>query len=165
MLCRTGFLCAVALVLSVLENMVPTFSFSLPGMKPGLSNIAVMFALELCPLPCALSIVVIKALFALVSRGAVAFMMSGVGGLCAVLGMYLLVRSKRPMFGCFGIGTFGAFLHNTGQLTVAYMLMSDAVLAYLPVLCVSSVATGALTALVYFVVMPSLVKIKFLNTL
>lgn len=162
-LCRTGFLCAVALVLSVVENMIPILPFALPGMKLGLSNIAVMFSLELCPLPCALSICVVKALFALATRGAIAFLMSFAGGLCATLGMYLLIRSKRVHFGCFGVGLLGAFLHNMGQFAVAYLLVTDAVFAYLSVLCVSSVVTGALTALVYYVVMPHLLKIPLIS--
>ena len=161
-MCRTAFLCAVALVLSVLENMIPVLPFSLPGMKPGLSNIAVMFSLEFCPLPCALSIVVVKGLFALVSRGAMAFLMSFCGSLCAALGMFFLIRSKAIKFGCFGIGIFGAFLHNMGQFAVSYLLISDAVIMYLPVLCLSSLLTGSLTAAVYFVVMPSLARVPVL---
>ena len=163
MLCRVGLLCAVALVLSVIENMVPVLDFSLPGMKLGLSNIAVMFALELCPLPWALSIVVVKALFALVTRGAVAFMMSFTGSLLAALGMYLLIRSKKPCFGCFAVGVGGAFMHNMGQFAVAMVLVSDAVLMYLPVLCAASFVTGTLSALVYFVVMPPLKKIPLMS--
>lgn len=163
-LCKTALLSAVALVLSVLENMIPTLSFALPGMKLGLSNIAVMFSLELCSLPCALAVVLIKALFALVTRGAVAFFMSFCGGVAATLGMYFLIRSKKISFGCFGIGIGGAFLHNMGQLFIAYLILSDVVLYYLPVLCLSSLLTGSLTALVYYVVMPPLKKIPLLRS-
>lgn len=163
MLCRVGLLCAVALVLSVLENMVPALSVSLPGMKLGLSNLAVMFALELCPLPCALSIVAVKALFALATRGVAAFMMSFAGSVCATLGMYLLIRSKRVSFGCLGVGIGGAFLHNMGQFAVALVIVSDAAVMYLPVLCVASLATGSLTALVYYTLMPPLKKIPLMS--
>lgn len=154
-LCRTGLLCAAALVLSAVENMIPTMPFMLPGMKLGLSNIAVMFALEVCSLPCAFSVVTVKALFALVSRGATAFMMSFAGGICATFVMFLLVRPKRISFGCLGIGLAGAFMHNMGQLLVALCMVSKAVLAYLPVLSASALITGALTGLVcYFLIPP-----------
>ncbi len=162
-LCRTGILGAVALVLSFLENMIPPLPFALPGMKLGLSNLAVMFSLELCSLPCALAIVVIKALFALVTRGAVAFFMSFCGGMLATLGMYFLVRFKKVSFGCLGIGIAGAFLHNMGQFSVAYILLKEAVTAYLPVLCVSSLLTGAVTGLVYYVVMPHIKRIPLMK--
>ena len=163
MLCRVGLLCAVALVLSVIENMVPVLDFSLPGMKLGLSNLAVMFALELCPLPYALSVVAVKALFALATRGAVAFMMSFTGSMCAALGMYLFIRSKRVRFGCLGVGIGGAFLHNAGQFLVALLIVSDAVVMYLPVLCIAALVTGSLSALVYYVLMPPLAKLPLMN--
>lgn len=162
-LCRTAFLCAVALVLSVLESMVPIMSFTLPGMKLGLSNLAVMFALELCSLPCALSVVVVKSLFSLITRGAMAFMMSFVGSLLALLGMYLLLRSKKLSFGCLGVGIGGAFLHNMGQFFVALLIVSDAVLMYLPVLCISALLTGTLTALVYYFVMPPIKRLPLMS--
>ncbi len=158
-LCRTGMLSAVALVLSVFESMIPDFPFVLPGMKLGFSNIAVMFALEMCPLLSALALVAVKALFALVTRGATAFLMSFAGGLLSALGMCLLMRCKKPAFGALGIGIFGAFLHNMGQLLVAFVLVSDAVYAYFPVLSVASLITGTLTGLVFYVVMPSLARV------
>lgn len=163
-LCRTGVLSAVALVLSIFEGMIPDLPFMLPGMKLGLSNLAVMLSLELCPLPCALCIVIIKALFALLSRGVTAFVMSLAGGMLATIGMYLLVRIKRLSFGCFGIGVFGAFLHNCGQLLVALLLVSDAVYGYFPVLTASAVVTGSVTGLVYYLVMPSLKKLPLMGS-
>lgn len=155
-LCRTGMLCAVALVLSLLENMLPDMPFVLPGMKLGLSNLAVMFSLELCSLPSSLGIVAVKALFAFATRGFSAFLMSFAGGILSVLGMFLLVRSKKPHFGCLGIGVSGAFLHNCGQLAAAHILVSDAVYVYFPVLCGAALVTGAVTGLVYYFVMPKL---------
>lgn len=159
LLCRTGLLAAVALTLSVLENMIPNFPFVLPGMKLGLSNIAVMFSLELCSLPMTLAVVVVKALFALVTRGATAFFMSFAGGLLSALGMYLLMHCKKPVFGSLGVGVVGAFAHNMGQLLVAYLLVADGVYGYLPVLSAASLVTGALTGLVYHIVMPCLVRV------
>ncbi len=159
LLCRTGLLSAVALTLSVFENMIPNFPFVLPGMKLGLSNIAVMFSLELCSLPMTLAVVAVKALFALVTRGATAFFMSFAGGLLSALGMYLLMHCRKPLFGSFGIGVFGAFAHNTGQLLVAYLLVADGVYGYLPVLSAASLVTGALTGLVYHIVLPSLARV------
>ncbi len=163
-LCRTGMLAAVVLVLSVLENMIPDFPFVLPGMKLGLSNIAVMFALEMCPLLSALALVAVKALFALVTRGATAFLMSFAGGVLSALGMYLLIHCKKPVFGALGVGILGAFAHNMGQLLVAFLLVSDAVYGYLPLLSALSLVTGALTGLVFYVVMPSLVRVPLFGS-
>lgn len=163
LLCRTGMLSALALVLSVFEGMLPDLPFVLPGMKLGLSNLAVMFSLELCTLPCALAVVVIKALFALFTRGVTAFFMSLCGGLLATFGMYLMIKQRRVCFGCFGVGVGGAFLHNCGQLLVALLLVSDAIYAYIPVLAAGALLTGSLTALVYYFVMPHLKRVPLMG--
>ena len=165
MLCRTALLSAVALVLSVFECMLPPLPFVLPGMKLGLSNLAVMLSLEICPLPCALGIVLVKAFFTLLYRGVTAFFMSMAGGILATLGMYLLIKQKKVAFGCFGVGIWGAFLHNTGQLMVAYILVSDAVFVYSFVLMCAALATGSLTALVYYIVLPKLKRIPLMDNL
>ena len=165
LLCRTAFLSAVALVLSIFEGSLPPLPFVLPGMKPGLSNLAVMFSLEVCPLPCALSIVVVKGLFALLTRGVTAFFMSTAGGLLATLGMYLIVKQKKLKFGSFGIGIWGAFLHNCGQLMVAWILVSDVVFWYFPILMFSALITGSVTGLVYYVSMPVLRRVPLMGKL
>lgn len=162
-LTRIGLLSAVALILSAVENMIPALPFALPGMKLGLSNLAVMFALELCSLPGAVCVVAAKAVFALLTRGVTAFFMSLAGGVLATLAMWMMLRIKKLQFGCLGIGIAGAFLHNCGQLLVALVLVSDAVYAYFPVLSLASVATGALTGLVYYIIMPHLKRIPLLS--
>lgn len=86
-------------------------------------------------------------------------MMSLFGGLLATLGMYLLIRQRKLNFGSLGIGVCGAFLHNCGQLLVALFLVSDAVYGYFPVLTLSSLVTGSVTGLVYYLIMPALLKI------
>ncbi|MBQ7810428.1 MAG: Gx transporter family protein, partial [Clostridia bacterium] len=72
-LARTALLSAVAVVLSILESFIPDLPFVLPGMKLGLGNIAVLVAVETCPLPMVLYIALVRALFTLVTRGAAAF--------------------------------------------------------------------------------------------
>lgn len=164
-LCYVALLSATALVLSVFENMLPPLPFVLPGMKLGISNLAVMVSLEICPLPCAFGIVLVKGFFALLTRGATAFCMSVAGGLLATLGMYLLLKQNVLKFGCLGVGVWGAFLHNCGQLLVAYILVSDAVFVYFPLLCCASVVTGGMTGLVYHIVLPYVYKVPLLGKL
>lgn len=164
LLCRTGILASLALVLSIFESMIPSLSFVLPGMKLGISNLAIMLSLELCPLPCALCIVIVKSLFALLSRGVVASAMSLFGGLFATVGMFLMLKAKRLYFGCFGLGVGGAFLHNCGQFVVALFLASDAVIAYFPVLAAGSLLTGSVTGMVYYLVLPPLKKIPLMGS-
>ena len=108
LLVRTALLSAVAVVLSILESFIPDMPFILPGMKLGLGNIAVLAAVELCPLPMVLYVAAVRALFALVTRGATAFFMSFAGAMLSSLVMFLLARCKKsilPQYGsaCCGI--------------------------------------------------------------
>lgn len=68
-----GILCAQAIALSFLENLIPSLPFLPPGAKPGFSNIVTMFTVLTLGLPQAMCITVFKALFALMTRGATAF--------------------------------------------------------------------------------------------
>lgn len=165
-LSQTAMLSAVALILGVLENMIPDLPFMLPGMKLGLSNIAVMFSLQFCPLPGALCICVVKALFALLNRGVTSFFMSLCGGVFATLVMWLLLHVPKASFGSLGLGVGGAFAHNLGQLMVAYILVSDAVFTYGTILFLSAVVTGSVTGLLYHIVMPCLESVnrKYLSS-
>lgn len=163
LIARTALLSAVAVVLAILESFIPDLPFVLPGMKLGLGNIAVLLCVELCPLPCVLYVALVRALFTLVTRGGVAFFMSFAGAIVSSLVMYALAHTKKLRFGCFGIGVSGALSHNLAQLCVAYFIVGNAVWAYLPVITLFSLATGALTSLVHYFTLPSVVKIPLLH--
>lgn len=160
---KTAFLCAVAIVLSILESMLPDFPFILPGMKLGLANISTLVAIEILPFPLVLCVAVVKALFALITRGATAFFMSLAGSLLSAVIMFCLAKNKKIPFGCFGISAAGALAHNLGQIFVAFFIAGQAVLWYVPVLSVSALFTGAVTGLVYFVVIPAIKRIPLLS--
>ena len=76
-----GLLGALALVLGILENLLPPLPGMPPGAKAGLSNLVTMFAAGAIGLPAALFIAAIKGLFAFLTRGVSAGLMSLCGGL------------------------------------------------------------------------------------
>ena len=158
LIARAALLSAVAVVLSILEAFIPDLPFVLPGMKLGLGNIAVLLAVETCPLPLVLYVALVRALFTLVTRGATAFFMSFAGAVVSSLIMYLLAHLKKPSFGCFGIGISGAFFHNLAQLFVAFFIVGEAVWAYLPVITLFALFSGSLTALVHYFTLPAVAK-------
>ena len=161
-LTRTSLIAAVALALAYLEMIIPDLPMLLPGMKLGLSNIAVMFALVILDLPSALFICLLKAVFALLTRGLVSFLMSLCGGILSVIAMYLIMRlkSKEYTFGYLGIGIIGAFFHNFGQILVGVLLLDKTVFAYLPILSLVSIVTGSITGIVLSLILPALIKTK-----
>lgn len=155
----TALMCAVAIALSFLEGLIPDLPMLLPGMKLGLSNVVVMLSLEMLSLPCGLCVVLFKALFALFMRGGVAAVLSLCGGVLSTLVMYLLLKCKKPFFGYLGVGIAGAFMHNLGQFAAAYLVVSDAVFAYFPVLCGLALLTGGVTGLVNYILMDTLKRV------
>lgn len=142
-LVRIAVLAALALALSVLEGVfTPVLP---PGAKAGVSNIVTMYAACALGLPTALAISLIKALFALATRGVIAFGMSAAGGILSATVLFLLFRLARGKLGTLGISIFGAAVHNAAQGLFALLIFGKAILAYLPVLILLSLPSGALT--------------------
>ena len=91
-------------------------------------------------LPAALFIAAIKGLFAFLTRGVSAGLMSLCGGLLSTLIMGILWKKTKftPVF----IGVCGAFGHNLAQLLVALWLTGFGALGYIPALALYSVVCG-----------------------
>lgn len=146
-------------MLSYFENLIPAVPGLPPGAKPGFSNIITMFAVSKTGLASALYITLLKALFALLTRGVTAFFMSLTGGILSTLMMALLVKSKKQIFGCTGIGILCAEAHNCGQLIVCLILTgTKAVLGYAPILLLFALITGFVTGTILKYVMPAFDK-------
>lgn len=152
----TGILGALALSLAALENLIPPIPLLPPGAKLGLSNIASMYAAQAIGLFPALCIALIKGLFAGVTRGVTAMLMSLSGGVCSTFFMWLFLRRESPVFGYCGIGVIGSLTHNGAQLLAAALLTSPAVAFYIPWLIIFGVASGILTGLTLQVILPLL---------
>lgn len=156
-----GILTAQALAFSFLESMIPPIPGLPPGAKPGFSNIITMFAAESISLPCALGITAAKALFAFITRGFSAALMSFCGGILSTFVMYFLLRTKKSPFGFSGIGIICACAHNLGQLIAAAFLMGTAAtFGYAPVMLVFAVITGLVTGSIFKILLPVLKKQK-----
>ena len=77
-----GLLFALAMALSFLESLLPALPMLPPGIRLGLSNIVTMYALFVLGPVSGYTIAVLKSLFVLLTRGAVAAAMSASGGIC-----------------------------------------------------------------------------------
>ena len=158
-LCLLGLFTALGLVLSVLEQQLPGLPFLPPGVKLGLSNIAVMYTLFFLGFPEGLVLAVIKALFVLLTRGLMAGSLSLAGGVLSVLLMAALTRTKASYV---VISAVGGIAHNIGQLLVACLWLGTGFFSYyVPLLILSGTAAGALTGLALTVLLPALRRIPF----
>lgn len=141
---RNGMLFALAIALSYLESMVTPLLGLMPAMKLGLANLVVMYALLFVRRRDAAALVLLKALFALLTRGATAGFLSLCGGGLSLA--VLLALSFLPCVGGYIFCVSGALAHNIGQLCGAALLLSDTVaLGYAPVLLVAGLVVGSLS--------------------
>ena len=146
-LARCAVLAALALALSYVEGMFP-LPVPLPGFKLGLANIVTVFALYALGAAQALAILLVRVLLgAMFAGNASALIFSLLGGLAALGVMALLAYSGR--LSVYGVSVGGAAAHNVGQVCAAMLTLgTSAPLAYLPVLLLVSLFTGALTGFI-----------------
>lgn len=146
-----GLLISLALVLSFAERFIPlNLIVPLPGVKLGLANIVTMFALFYLGLPSAITITVIRCVLASFLFGGMSSLFySLAGAFLALVMMALLKLGYSRIFSLIGISMGGAAAHNIGQIMMASLMMRNtAVFAYLPVLLLTGLVTGLLTAIV-----------------
>lgn len=141
-----GLLTALALVLSWVESLVPPLW--VPGVKLGLPNLAIVFALyrlgwrDACVISLA-RVVLVALLFG--NGAALAYSVAGAALSLALMG--LLKRTGK--FSSVGVSVAGGVAHNAGQILVAMAMLETARLAwYLPVLWISGTIAGVLVGIV-----------------
>ena len=156
----SGLLFALAMALSFIEGSI-TFPGLLPGMKLGLANIVVMYALFFMGARQALVLDLLKALFVFLVSGATAGFLSLCGGLLSLLVMWgLYSLPHRPTW--FILSVSGALAHNVGQLIGAGFILGSALsLYYAPVMLVLGLVMGAVTAVTLRAILPALGRLGF----
>ncbi len=154
-LALTGMLFALALVLSLFEGALAGGLGLPPGVKPGLANVVVMFCLLSVSQRQALLLAVLKGGFALLTRGAIAGVLSLGGGLLSIAVMvFLLWLPAKPSL--LMVSVLGAMGHNVGQMLLVSLLFGQTVWVYTPVLLISAILMGCLTALLLKALLPPL---------
>jgi heptaprenyl diphosphate synthase len=146
-LALSGVLTALAAIFSYVEAMIP-FAVGVPGIKLGLANVVIVFALyRMGPgfafLVSVARILVVSSLF-----GSLAIAMySLAGGLLSLGVMTLLLRTK--LFSVIGVSMAGGVFHNIGQLVVAAAVVETfQILYYFPVLLIAGMITGIIIGII-----------------
>ena len=141
-----GLLTSLALILSYLESLLP-LSFAVPGVKLGLPNIAVLFALYRLGGRGACTISLVRVLLASILFGNLFSLAYGAAGASLSLLVMLLLK-KSGKFSVAAVSVAGGVAHNAGQIIVAiFVLETRGLIYYLPPLCVSGIAAGLLVGL------------------
>lgn len=149
-----GVMTALALILSYVESLVP-FYFGVPGMKLGLTNLVVVFALYEMSARDAVSINLVRILLAGFLFGnmfSIVYSLSG--GLLSFAVMLCLKKTGK--FSAAGVSIGGGISHNIGQLAAACIAVTNyRVSFYAPAL----IGAGAVTGLIIGITASEVIKI------
>ena len=155
----SGLLIAMMLVLGYVESLIPAVS-GVPGIKLGLSNGVLIFAIYMLDLPTAWTLMVLKVLLSgLLFGGGNTILYALAGGTLSMLAMTLLSRVKgmHPVT----VSMIGGVMHNVGQVLVAIALLhTQQLYYYMAILMLVGLACGALTGICASSVMKHLSKMK-----
>ena len=138
---------AIAMVLSFIESQIPAF-VAIPGVKMGLPNIAIVYALYRLGWKEAAMISLTRVvLVSLLFGSAASFLYSFAGAVLSLLGMTLLKKTGK--FTEIVVSVAGGVLHNIGQIAMASIILeTDALRYYLPFLLVSGILAGVVIGLI-----------------
>ena len=155
---RYALLVALAMVLSWLESQVP-LSTAVPGVKLGLTNLVVLFALYRMSTIDAISISLIRVVLVSFTFGnAYAFAYSLVGALLSFSIMWGM--KKLGKFSTVGVSVAGGVGHNLGQIMVASIVLeSSGIFYYFPALLISGTLAGIAVGVVGGIITERLKKI------
>ncbi len=142
-----GVFTALALIFSYIEALIP-FNFGIPGVKLGLANLIIVFALYKMNLKDVYLLAVVRVLLSgFLFGNYFSIIYSLAGGLLSLSVMAFL--KHRGGYSIMGVSMAGGVFHNVGQILVAMIVVETySVAYYLPVLLVAGLITGALIGVV-----------------
>ena len=154
-----GLLVSLMLVLGYMETLIPVPTV-VPGIKLGLSNGVLLFALYLLDIPTAFALMVLKVVLSgLLFGGVSAMMYSFAGGLLSMIVMAALRQVKGLHI--VTVSMVGGVAHNAGQVILAMiMVKTSQLIYYMAVLMLVGLVAGAITGVVAHSVLGHFQKIK-----
>ncbi len=144
---RLSILLTVALILGYFENLIP-INASIPGVKLGLSNTVLMYAIYMINIKSTFILMILKVMLSgMLFAGVSGAIYSFAGGLLSLIMMIII--KKVPDISIIGVSVVGAVFHNIGQIAMASLVVENKyIFFYLPVLLISAVITGILTGII-----------------
>ena len=141
-----GMLLALMLVLGFVESQLPVAA-GIPGIKLGLSNGVLIFAVYMLNVPTAYLLMGLKVLLSGMLFGSPSAMMYAfAGGVLSLTVMVLLSRVKgvSPVV----VSMVGGLSHNVGQVALAMIILNTPkLLYYMAILMIVGLVTGMATGL------------------
>ena len=156
----SGLLTSLMLVFGFIERQFP-LPVPVPGIKLGLANSVLLYALYMLGIRQSIVLMLLKALMSwLIYMNLSAMLYSFAGGVLSLTAMILISRVKGVSV--IGVSALGAVFFNVGQILMAAWILGtpQLIVTYLPILMVSGVLTGILTGVIAKLVMKHLHTMK-----
>lgn len=146
----------LALMLSLVEALIPTALIPIPGFKLGLANIAVEYVFFAISPADAFAVSLARlTLSSLLFGTAASFVFSASGAAFAFLTLIICVAAvNRGVISWLGVSICAAAAHNIGQCAVSIIMFGAAAVSYLPWLLALGAATGCATGAVLCALAP-----------
>ena len=144
---QLGVYIARAMILSYVESLIP-FSFGIPGIKLGLTNVVTVIMMYTYGIPGALGVAVLRAVLSGFMFGNAFSIIYSVAG-CVLSFIFMYILKKTNHFAIISVSAAGGVMHNVGQLIVAANVVKTySVIYYAPVLIIAGVFTGIIIGIV-----------------
>lgn len=138
-----SLLVSIGLALSVIESSIP-LPIPIPGARLGLSNIVILVSLIIFGFKDTFIVSVLKSVVLMLVTGSISsFIYSISGAILSIIVMFIAYKYFSNIFSLIGVSILGAVAHNTAQVGVAALIMSNMkIFFYLPILLLMSLFTG-----------------------
>ena len=154
---RISILLSLSVVLSIIESLIPVVNGTIPGLKIGLANIAIMIALYAYGIKEAIFISIARIfIVGLLRTGLfnITFLFSMGGAVLSLIAM--IIMKKSNIFSIIGVSIIGSTFHTIGQIIVAMIFIRNtSILYYLPILLLFAIPTGLLIGYISKQLMPN----------
>jgi len=144
-----AILLAVSVVLNIVERVAIGGLTGLPMVRLGLANIVILIVLYIYTVKDAFTLLILRIFLVglFTALFSPTFWLSLGGGLLAFL--LMVIFKKLRVFTVISVSVMGSFGHAVGQiLTAIFLLSTQELIAYLPVLIALSIPTGIFTGLI-----------------
>lgn len=143
-----SILAAMSIVIGILESLITPLGDILPGLKLGLANIIILFALYTYNFKTSLIISLIRVFIVALLRTGFGFnFFFSLGG--AILSIIVMALAKKTHLSLIGVSILGSISHSIGQVLIGIFLLKNSnIIYYLPYLALFSIPTGIIIGVI-----------------
>ncbi len=141
-------LTAMSIVIGILESLITPVGDILPGLKLGLANVIIVFALYKYNFSKALMISIIRVFIVALLRSGFGFnFFFSLGG--ALLSIIVMALAKKTHLSLIGVSILGSISHSIGQVLIGMLILKNSnIIYYLPYLTLFSIPTGIIIGII-----------------